>query len=39
MSHYPRTYRWWTDGLLWSFGLAVLLGGIVGAAVTVVIVA
>jgi len=39
VNHYPRTSAWWRDGLIWSFLLAVLLGGIVGAAIAVVIVA
>jgi hypothetical protein len=39
VNYYPSPHRWWRDGLVWSFALAILLGGIVGAAVAVVIVA
>lgn len=37
MNYYPRPSAWWRDGLVWSFVLAVLLGGIVGAAVALVV--
>jgi len=35
--NYPRSYRWWQDGLVWSCLGLVAMGALVGFAVAMVV--